>query len=117
MPGLRRDDWPLPGPKGQPAEKVRESREQLQQHAQLLPLKEGRSRTQVDQPAQLAGTGQGQATSGASRTHLSRLGIRSRASAAIEGRGVDSVFHRSRVLPLQRGSCVTARRPTSAFAL
>lgn len=29
VPGLRRDDWPLPDPKGQPIERVREIRDQI----------------------------------------------------------------------------------------
>jgi len=29
VPGLRRDDWPLPDPKGQPPERVREIRDQI----------------------------------------------------------------------------------------
>lgn len=29
VPGLRRDDWPLPDPKGQPRERVREIRDEV----------------------------------------------------------------------------------------
>ncbi|MFZ5481104.1 MAG: low molecular weight phosphatase family protein [Myxococcota bacterium] len=29
VPGLKRDDWPLPDPKGQPVERVREIREEI----------------------------------------------------------------------------------------
>jgi len=29
VPGLRRDDWPLPDPKGQPVERVREIRDEI----------------------------------------------------------------------------------------
>ena len=29
VPGLRRDDWPLPDPKGQPIERVREIRDEI----------------------------------------------------------------------------------------
>jgi arsenate reductase len=29
VPGLRRDDWPLPDPKGQPIQKVREIRDEI----------------------------------------------------------------------------------------
>ena len=31
VPGVSRDDWPLPDPKGQPAERVREIRDQIRQ--------------------------------------------------------------------------------------
>jgi arsenate reductase len=31
VPGLRRDDWPLPDPKGQPVERVREIRDEIRQ--------------------------------------------------------------------------------------
>ena len=47
VPGLRRDDWPLPDPKGQPIERVREIRDEIRarveqflakvEHAWLVP--------------------------------------------------------------------------------
>jgi arsenate reductase len=36
VPGLRRDDWPLPDPKGQPAERVREIRDEIRRRVQRL---------------------------------------------------------------------------------
>ena len=36
VPGLRRDDWPLPDPKGQPMETVRLIRDQIRQRVQTL---------------------------------------------------------------------------------
>src|SRR5690349_11431684 len=36
VPGLRRDDWPLLDPKGQPIERVREIREHIRQRVQQL---------------------------------------------------------------------------------
>jgi len=31
VPGLKREDWPLPDPKGQPLERVREIRDQIRE--------------------------------------------------------------------------------------
>lgn len=36
VPGLRRDDWPLPDPKGQPIERVREIREEIRGRVKQL---------------------------------------------------------------------------------
>jgi arsenate reductase len=36
VPGLRRDDWPLPDPKGQPMERVREIRDQIEARVRAL---------------------------------------------------------------------------------
>jgi arsenate reductase len=36
VPGLRRDDWPLPDPKGQPAARVREIRDEIRRRVQQL---------------------------------------------------------------------------------
>ena len=41
VPGLRRDDWPLPDPKGQPMETVRLIRDQIRQRVQTLLQTEG----------------------------------------------------------------------------
>ena len=36
VPGLRRDDWPLPDPKGQPIERVREIRGDIERRVSTL---------------------------------------------------------------------------------
>ncbi|MBI2682532.1 MAG: arsenate reductase ArsC [Acidobacteriales bacterium] len=36
VPGLERDDWPLPDPKGQPPERVREIREEIRERVKRL---------------------------------------------------------------------------------
>lgn len=36
VPGLRREDWPLPDPKGQPLERVREIRDQIRERVSRL---------------------------------------------------------------------------------
>lgn len=36
VPGLRREDWPLPDPNGQPIERVREIRDEIRGRVQLL---------------------------------------------------------------------------------
>jgi arsenate reductase len=41
VPGLRREDWPLADPKGQPIERVREIRDTIQQHVVELIAREG----------------------------------------------------------------------------
>lgn len=41
VPGLRRDDWPLPDPKGQPVERVREIRDDIRGRVWKLLAKEG----------------------------------------------------------------------------
>lgn len=41
VPGLRRDDWPLPDPKGQPAERVREIRDEIAKRVRGLVEAEG----------------------------------------------------------------------------
>src|SRR6202047_196739 len=37
VPGLRRDDWPLPDPKGLPMEEVRQIRDDIRQRVTMLP--------------------------------------------------------------------------------
>jgi len=41
VPGLRREDWPLDDPKGQPIERVREIRDTIKQHVVELIAREG----------------------------------------------------------------------------
>jgi len=41
VPGLRRDDWPLPDPKGQPMERVREIRDEIRGRVWKLLANEG----------------------------------------------------------------------------
>ena len=41
VPGLRRDDWPLEDPKGQPIARVREIRDQIRERVQTLLDREG----------------------------------------------------------------------------
>lgn len=41
VPGLRRDDWPLPDPKGQPASRVREIRDEVRRRVEGLIAAEG----------------------------------------------------------------------------
>ncbi|HEX2574373.1 MAG TPA: arsenate reductase ArsC [Polyangia bacterium] len=41
IPGLRRDDWPLPDPKGQPPEVVRHIRDEIQRRVEALLQTEG----------------------------------------------------------------------------
>jgi arsenate reductase len=36
VPGLKRDDWPLPDPKGQPLERVREIRREIKNRVESL---------------------------------------------------------------------------------
>lgn len=36
VPGLQRDDWPLPDPKGQPIERVREIRDEIRARVEAL---------------------------------------------------------------------------------
>lgn len=36
VPGLRREDWPLPDPKGQPLDEVRRTRETIRNHVEQL---------------------------------------------------------------------------------
>lgn len=40
VPGLRRDDWPLPDPKGQPLERVREIRDEIRERVRELIARE-----------------------------------------------------------------------------
>jgi arsenate reductase len=40
VPGLRRDDWPLPDPKGQPLERVREIRDEIRSRVRDLIVRE-----------------------------------------------------------------------------
>lgn len=44
VPGLRRDDWPLPDPKGQPIERVREIRDDIRGRVSSLLANEGWSK-------------------------------------------------------------------------
>ncbi len=44
VPGLRRDDWPLPDPKGQPLARVREIRDDIRGRVERLLRVEGWSR-------------------------------------------------------------------------
>jgi protein-tyrosine-phosphatase len=41
VPGLRRDDWPLPDPKGRPMQEVREIRDEVKRRVQALLESEG----------------------------------------------------------------------------
>ena len=41
VPGLRRDDWPLPDPKGQGIETVRKTREEIKKRVLELLIREG----------------------------------------------------------------------------
>lgn len=41
VPGLRRDDWPLPDPKGQPVERVRQIRDEIRARVEKLLADEG----------------------------------------------------------------------------
>lgn len=41
VPGLRRDDWPLPDPKGQPPDRVREIRDEIRRRVRNLLATEG----------------------------------------------------------------------------
>jgi len=41
VPGLRIDDWPLPDPKGQPIERVREIRDEIRRRVGALLEQEG----------------------------------------------------------------------------
>jgi arsenate reductase (thioredoxin) len=44
VPGLRRDDWPLEDPKGQPIARVREIRDEIRGRVEALLVREGWSR-------------------------------------------------------------------------
>ncbi len=41
VPGLRRSDWPLPDPKGQPVQRVREIRDDIKRRVEVLIAEEG----------------------------------------------------------------------------
>jgi arsenate reductase len=45
VPGLRRDDWPLPDPKGRPIERVREVRDEIRRRVAALVRAEGWERS------------------------------------------------------------------------
>ncbi len=47
VPGLRRDDWPLPDPKGQDIESVRQTRDEIKQRVSRLLVQENLSRSAV----------------------------------------------------------------------
>jgi arsenate reductase len=40
VPGLRRDDWPLEDPKGQPVERVREIKDDIRRRVEALVVAE-----------------------------------------------------------------------------
>jgi arsenate reductase len=44
VPGLRRDDWPLDDPKGQPVERVRAIRDDIRARVEALVVREGGNR-------------------------------------------------------------------------
>lgn len=44
VPGLEREDWPLPDPRGQPIDRVREIRDQIQERVRQLVETRGWSR-------------------------------------------------------------------------
>lgn len=44
MPGVRRDDWPVPDPKGQPPERVREIRDEVRARVARFVAEQGWSR-------------------------------------------------------------------------
>jgi arsenate reductase len=44
VPGLRRDDWPLPDPKGRPMDEVRKVRDEIRSRVESLVMLEGFSR-------------------------------------------------------------------------
>jgi arsenate reductase (thioredoxin) len=41
VPGVRRDDWPLDDPKGQPVERVRAIRDDIRPRVEALVVREG----------------------------------------------------------------------------
>jgi arsenate reductase len=45
VPGLRRDDWPLPDPKGRPMEEVRAIRDEIRARIEALVAREGIGRS------------------------------------------------------------------------
>jgi arsenate reductase (thioredoxin) len=45
VPGVKRDDWPLEDPKGQPIERVREIRDEIRRRVQSLLHQEGWARS------------------------------------------------------------------------
>lgn len=47
VPGLRRDDWPLADPKGQPMQRVREIRDDIRKRVEGLVAKEGWARSRA----------------------------------------------------------------------
>jgi len=49
VPGLRRDDWPLADPKGQPLERVRAIRDEVRERVRGLVIAEGVARVR-DEP-------------------------------------------------------------------
>ncbi|MGE0443781.1 MAG: arsenate reductase ArsC [Vicinamibacterales bacterium] len=46
VPGVRRDDWPLEDPKGQPLERVRAIRDEVRDRVRMLVEREGWGRSQ-----------------------------------------------------------------------
>jgi arsenate reductase len=48
VPGLARDDWPLPDPKGQPVARVREIREDIRRRVEGLIAARGWRREPAD---------------------------------------------------------------------
>ena len=51
VPGVRRDDWPLPDPKGQSVERVREIRGEIERRVAAFVEREGWSRGRTAPPA------------------------------------------------------------------
>lgn len=49
VPGLKRDDWPLEDPKGQPLERVREIRDEIRRRVETLLEDEGWRKPLVEQ--------------------------------------------------------------------
>lgn len=50
VPGVRRDDWPLPDPKGQPVETVRAIRDEIDRRVSALVIREGWGRPPIANP-------------------------------------------------------------------
>ncbi len=48
VPGLKRDDWPLPDPKGQPVERVREIREDIRRRVEGFVRAHGWARSRTE---------------------------------------------------------------------
>jgi arsenate reductase len=55
LPGVRRDDWPLRDPRGQPLEEVRRIRDEIRARVGQLIAREGWSRLRPVPPVEPAG--------------------------------------------------------------